>query len=86
MTDEKWREETGKLHSRVNEIGERVAELKTELKTDIAVIGTKLDGLREDIRNGRTKSTMSQRGMFMIATALISGLFALVAAAIALLK
>ena len=77
MTDE-WRKETDKLHERINEVKDGVAELKTDITRELAINGTKIDALREDIKNGQAMKAVDKRGLFAIIVATIASATALV--------
>jgi len=73
MSDE-WRAETGKLHTRINEVKDSVGELKG----DIRVIGAKLENIHADIKNGQAMKGIDRRGWFTIIAAAIASFTALV--------
>ena len=77
-------EEVGDLHERVNDVTREVGDMRTDLSTQIASIGTKLDLVHADVRNGQAQKgqTLSARisGRFMIIVALITALASLLVA------
>ncbi len=75
---EAWREETGKLHTRINEVKEDVARCRT----DIATNGVKLDTLIKV--NG--KGGAITRGQLILAAAIITAMFGLIEAVIAMVQ